>query len=120
MDTNTQKAPVIFTSNTKSGSYLESPPTTVNNQLAVQDEYIQESNSKSNWHWIQVTMVCAIKLILSIIAGYLSWGCSAGDNIFIRIIITIFSILFSDLCRSCELSQNAVRFMKLFILKIKQ
>ena len=91
------------TSNTSSSSNPDSDSALVNQQLLPQDQYIDDdidsstSSTRSNWHWIQVTIVCAIKLLLSIIAGYLSWQCSAKDNIFIRIIITFFSILFSEI-----------------------
>ena len=86
-------------SNSDFDSDADSP--TVNQQLSPQDQYVDDdidnSPSKSNWHWTQVTIVCAIKLLLSIIAGYLSWQCNAKDNIFIRIVITFFSVLFSEI-----------------------
>ena len=79
----------------------EPPPVnTVNQNLLKHDQYIEDdvnNSTKSSWHWLQVTSVCAIKLILSIIAGYLSWKCSVKDNIFIRILITIFAVLFSEI-----------------------
>ena len=41
--------------------------------------------------------LCIIKLILGIIAVYLSWTCNVKTNIILRIIIAIVSLLFSEL-----------------------
>ena len=83
-----------------SGDNSPDSANSVNNHLDKQDQYDgndTNNTSKSSWHWFQVTVVCAIKLIISIIAGYLSWKCSAKDNIFIRVLITIFAVLFSEI-----------------------
>jgi len=93
---------IISENRTELDSQLrESSTNNINRQLTPPDQYARgeetNSQSKSNWHWAQVTFTCAIKLILSIIAGYLSWRCGAADNIFIRVLVTIFAVLFSEI-----------------------
>ena len=72
----------------------------VNDNLFITDKYDVKNNSsnkKSTWHWVQVAMACTIKFILTIIAGYLSWQCSESSHLIIRILITLFSLMFSEL-----------------------
>lgn len=52
---------------------------------------------KNTWHWVQVTSFGIIKIVLSIIAAYLSWTCSSSSNIVFRILITLLSICFSEI-----------------------
>lgn len=51
----------------------------------------------SKWHKAQITIACIIKFILVIIAGHLCWKCNSGENVFIRIIFTMISSVFSEI-----------------------
>ena len=64
-----------------------------NSKTQVQEDNVQ----KDNWHWFQVYTACIIKLILSIIAGYLVWNCNSKENLFTKIIFTILAVAFSEI-----------------------
>ena len=53
------------------------------------EETIEFNPKKNTWHWFQVTIACLIKIVISIIAVYLSWDCSSKSNIIIRALNTI-------------------------------
>tara|TARA_B100001093_G_scaffold517448_1_gene599017 strand:- start:1803 stop:2099 length:297 start_codon:yes stop_codon:yes gene_type:complete len=56
-----------------------------------------EFNVKKNpSHWLQVSIICVIKILISIIAMILAWDCSSRENIVLRIIITLISGLFAE------------------------
>jgi hypothetical protein len=92
-------------SNSTSSSTLAKPSyqyTGVNDNLFLTDKYNLNDNTdatskKNTWHWVQVTIACTIRLILTIIAGYLSWNCSASSPLILRILITFASLLFSEI-----------------------
>ena len=52
--------------------------------------------NKSSWHWIQVSTVCILKLLIFIIAIYLSWYCNQKEPLLIRILISTLAGLFSE------------------------
>jgi len=51
---------------------------------------------KKKWHWIQVSLVCVIKLLISLIALYLVWDCSQKENIIIRVINVIIAMIMPE------------------------
>jgi hypothetical protein len=53
--------------------------------------------NKNKWHWLQVTLACVIKMMLSIIAASLVWSCNSKENILFRIVLTILAIMFSEI-----------------------
>tara|TARA_B100000925_G_scaffold232638_1_gene181164 strand:- start:391 stop:714 length:324 start_codon:yes stop_codon:yes gene_type:complete len=54
-------------------------------------------NVKKNMsHWVQVSSICIIKILISIIAMILAWNCSSKENIILRILVTIISGLFGE------------------------
>lgn len=57
---------------------------------------IEFNVKKNTWHWGQVTVICIIKILISIIAMILAWNCSAKENIVLRLIITIVSGMFAE------------------------
>lgn len=59
------------------------------------DNY-NDKNKKEIIHWIKLFFVFSIRLILMLIAGYLSLHCSQNTNIFLRIIFLITSVVFSE------------------------
>jgi len=72
----------------------------INNVSQTENQLVNidtNQNKKSQWHWLKIMIVCIIKLILGIIAVYLSWTCNVKTNIILRIIIAIVSLLFSEL-----------------------
>ena len=63
---------------------------------------IKESDSDkikntNKWHKSQLTIACIIKFILTLIAGYLCWNCNSSVNIFLRILFTAVSAIFSEI-----------------------
>lgn len=56
---------------------LNKPKTLETNEFNIQ---------KNKWHWFQVTSVCIIKSLITIIAMYLVWDCSQKENIILKII----------------------------------
>ncbi len=75
------------------------------NSLNTRDEIFKDKNgsniqinlSKSNIHWLKVFFISFLKLILFYIVGKLSWECNQKNNIFLRLIFTFFSIIFSEI-----------------------
>jgi hypothetical protein len=53
-------------------------------------------SKKKTWHWAQVSLVCILKILVSLIAASLAWGCNSSQNIILRFLITIIAILFSE------------------------
>ena len=47
---------------------------------------------KNNWHWVQVSLVCIIKLLISLIALFLVWDCSQKENIILKVIYIITAL----------------------------
>lgn len=47
---------------------------------------------KNSWHWVQVSLVCIIKLLISLIALYLVWDCSQKENIILKVIYIIVAM----------------------------
>ena len=59
---------------------------------------LPEPKTKSWGHWIQVTSLFILKIILSIIALKLAWSCNSNaSSNFLRIIYTFISTLFSEI-----------------------
>ena len=58
--------------------------------------YIKFNAEKNTWHWIQVSLLCIIKIAISIIAMYLVWDCSSQDNIILRVIYTLIAALSAE------------------------
>ena len=58
---------------------------------------INLNNEKNEGHWLQIATVCAIKLILSVIAVYLVLDCSPKSNIIIKFISSVIAFVFSEL-----------------------
>ena len=54
-------------------------------------------NNKNIWHSIKILFIFSIRLILMIIAGYLSLNCSQNSNIVLRLLFLIFSVAFSEI-----------------------
>ena len=52
--------------------------------------------NKSNWHWIQVSSVCIIRVILFLIAGSLAWNCNKKETLLLRVIISCLAGTFSE------------------------
>jgi len=52
---------------------------------------------KNNWHWVQVTFVIIIKIILSIYAGFLAWRCNKNEHVFVKTLLIILAVLFSEI-----------------------
>ena len=52
--------------------------------------------NKNPSHWLQVSIICIIKVLISLIAMVLAWNCSAKENILLRVIITIISGIFGE------------------------
>ena len=48
-------------------------------------------------HWVKVTTVFVLKLILTFIVAKLSWNCNHNTNIILRILITCISCMFSEI-----------------------
>lgn len=48
-------------------------------------------------HWVKVTTVLVLKLILMFIVAKLSWNCNHNTNIILRLIITSISCMFSEI-----------------------
>ena len=72
----------------------------INNHLLLSEQRLDKKNEevkKGSLHWFKIITVCLIKLILGIIAVYLSWTCNAKTNIALRIIIAIVAFLFSEI-----------------------
>ena len=67
------------------------PPRILDTEREVKNE------RKNTWHWIQVTLACIIKIILSVIAASLVWNCNSKENILFRIILTILAVMFSEI-----------------------
>ena len=63
---------------------------------SLQDESDKIKQS-SNWHKSQLTLACFIKFVLMLIASYLCWKCNSGENIFMRVLFTSISAIFSEI-----------------------
>lgn len=81
--------------------YLTENDNENNNENDNENNNVNNSNQfkkkKTNWHWIQVIFIIIGKIVLGIIAGYLSWNCNQSLNILLRILITMTSITFSEI-----------------------
>mgnify|MGYP004157114325 CR=1 FL=1 len=53
-------------------------------------------HKKNTWHWLQLSLVCILKLIVSLMAASLAWGCNSSQNIILRFIIAIIALIFSE------------------------
>ena len=56
----------------------------------------QPKPEKSNWHWLQVSIVCVLKLLVFIIAVYLSWNCNQKEPLLLKVLISTLAGLFSE------------------------
>ena len=64
----------------------------------IEDRKVNESDEqKHSWHWIQLTVACVIKVALSIIAGKLVWECNSKEKLILKVIYTLFAIMFSEI-----------------------
>ena len=59
-------------------------------------KYKQFDVKKSTWHWMEVSLGCVLKIIISIIAFILAWECSANSNIIVKILISTFAASFAE------------------------
>tara|TARA_B110000971_G_scaffold74459_1_gene76399 strand:- start:2328 stop:2591 length:264 start_codon:yes stop_codon:yes gene_type:complete len=62
---------------------------------AVDDIYRKQEND--DIHWIKLYSTGIIRIILSVIAIYLSWDCNKNSGIFMKIILAIVAFLFSEI-----------------------
>lgn len=53
-------------------------------------------NNIDSKEWVKIMLVFLIRLVLMIIAGYLSLDCNKNSNIIIRILFMFFSAIFSE------------------------
>jgi membrane protein YdbS with pleckstrin-like domain len=58
---------------------------------------IEEYENKGPVHWTQVYIICALHLVLSVIAARLAWNCSQNLSTIVRLFNTLISSLFSEL-----------------------
>ena len=58
---------------------------------------IVTKKQKNFWHWIQLATACVIKVVLMIIAFYLSWKCSNNINVLLRLLFAGISATFSEI-----------------------
>jgi len=68
----------------------------INDQNIPTYEEADTINGKSSTHWIKIFIMLFVKLALSLIAGYLSWKCSAKSDMLLRILFTFIAIMFSE------------------------
>ena len=61
------------------------------------DNSTKIDNAKTSWHWFQVSLICIFKLTIFTIAVFLSWKCNHSENLFVRVLISTLSGMFSEL-----------------------
>jgi hypothetical protein len=54
-------------------------------------------NTYDIWHATKLIVIFILKLIVVCVAIYLCWDCNRNSNIILRIIMTTFSAIFSEL-----------------------
>lgn len=63
----------------------------------MQNTEVSEFNVEKNiTHWIQVTTLCVIKILISLIAMVLAWNCNAKENLLFRVVLTLISGFFGE------------------------
>jgi len=58
---------------------------------------IYQKRENDDIHWIKLYATGIIRIILSVIAIYLSWDCNKNSGIFMKIILAIVAFLFSEI-----------------------
>ena len=53
--------------------------------------------NKDTFHWVQFYLICILQVVLTLIAGKLSWECSGSLRTSLRVFYTIISGIFSEL-----------------------
>lgn len=56
-----------------------------------------QNNTVDIWHLTKLIFIFVLKMIVVVIAIYLCWDCNRNSNIILRIIMTTFSAIFSEL-----------------------
>lgn len=76
---------------------LETNLNTLESTQGIKENNFDKIKNTNKWHKSQLTIACIIKFILTIIAGYLCWNCNSSENIFLRILFTSVSAVFSEI-----------------------
>jgi hypothetical protein len=58
---------------------------------------IEHFEDKGTFHWIKFYLICVLQVVLTLIAGKLSWECSANVRLATRTFYTVISGIFSEL-----------------------
>lgn len=70
---------------------------TINDQNIPTYEESDNINGKTSFHWLKVFIMMTVKIILGLIAGYLSWKCSAKSDILLRMLYTGVAVVFNEI-----------------------
>lgn len=96
INTNTNQPPDLINNSKYTDKSLN------NNSIKLYPDNININNNnnnsegKSSWHWFQVSTVCAIRILLFIIAASLAWNCNKNETMILRIIISWLAGTFSE------------------------
>lgn len=52
---------------------------------------------KNTWHWFQVTLVCIIKIAITLIALILVWDCSQKEHLLVKILYAFIAFFMPEL-----------------------
>ena len=59
--------------------------------------FLSNIKNKNNMHWYKVFGISIMRFVLCIIVGKLAWDCNKNNSIFIRILITLMAVTFSEI-----------------------